>query len=284
MPSAEERSRQRAAALLELTPDSLVERPDRVFFRSDPPDVAENPGLAERVAVEAVGATYDGKIRMELRFTTTVDDVRYLTPTPFVVLKDPRGYAPRGDAWRTQIETPTDETERRVVQRSVPILPADAVRLAGADSARVLLNGQSYPLPEAVRRDLQTLLAAAPSLPLDTSAVRSGGLETEVSPHPPSFAPGYSRRTLQAMLRYPDAAKRRQIQGRVMVSFLVLPDGSVAKREVVKSVHPLLDAEARRVIGEMSYRPGRVNGWPVVTRMTVPVTFRLSGSTTRRTP
>ena len=60
------------------------------------------------------------------------------------------------------------------------------------------------------------------------------------------------------------------------MTFLVERDGSISNAKVVKSVHPLLDAEALRVVeGMPKWMPGRQNGVTVAVKYTIPVTFRL---------
>ena len=79
-------------------------------------------------------------------------------------------------------------------------------------------------------------------------------------------------------LRYPEEAHKNNIQGRVIVNFDVEKDGSITEARIAKSVAPLLDAEALRVINSMpNWTPGRQNGEAVRVKYTVPVTFRLQG-------
>ena len=81
-------------------------------------------------------------------------------------------------------------------------------------------------------------------------------------------------------IRYPVAAEKAGVQGRVIVTFVVEKDGSIAEARIVKSVSPELDAEALRVINAMpNWLPGRQNGEAVRVKYTVPVTFRLQGGT-----
>jgi TonB family protein len=77
-------------------------------------------------------------------------------------------------------------------------------------------------------------------------------------------------------LKYPEQAKKEGITGRVFVSFTVDRAGKVKDIEVTKSAHPLLDAEAVRVIGEMpDWNPGSQKGKKVDVKITVPVQFNL---------
>ncbi len=78
-------------------------------------------------------------------------------------------------------------------------------------------------------------------------------------------------------INYPADAREKDIQGRVLVTFIVNKDGSLTEPEVVKSVDPLLDAEALRLISVMpKWKPGTQRGKPVRTKYTLPVNFRLA--------
>lgn len=75
-------------------------------------------------------------------------------------------------------------------------------------------------------------------------------------------------------LRYPQAAQRQKIQGQVKVAFIIGKDGTVSELKVVKSVNPLLDAEALRVMRMMpKWKPGEDKGKPCLTYFCIPVNF-----------
>jgi TonB family protein len=75
---------------------------------------------------------------------------------------------------------------------------------------------------------------------------------------------------------YPDEAKAKGIQGRVICNFVVMKDGSIDDVNVVRGVDPLLDAEAVRVLKSMpAWKPGKQRGQAVNVRYTLPVVFRL---------
>ena len=91
---------------------------------------------------------------------------------------------------------------------------------------------------------------------------------------------------LSQSVKYPKEAFEKGIQGRVIANFVVEKDGSITEARIVKSVDPLLDAEALRVVGIMpKWAPGTQNGEPVRVKYTVPITFRLQGgsSSTEKT-
>ena len=79
-------------------------------------------------------------------------------------------------------------------------------------------------------------------------------------------------------VHYPEEAEKAGIQGRVIATFIVEKDGSISQPTVVKSVDPLLDAEAIRVISAMpNWKPGKQNGKVVRVKYTVPLSFNLDG-------
>ena len=81
---------------------------------------------------------------------------------------------------------------------------------------------------------------------------------------------------LQSHIIYPPTAAKNDIEGRVVVQFVVKKDGSIGEIKVVRSVDPELDAEAIRVCRSLpNFIPGRQNGVPVNVWYTIPVTFKL---------
>ena len=81
---------------------------------------------------------------------------------------------------------------------------------------------------------------------------------------------------LKASLRYPAVCVEQQLQGRVIVQFVVNPDSTISDAQVIKPVNPHFDKEALRVVNAMpKWVPGKLRGKPVRVRFTVPVTFRL---------
>lgn len=78
-------------------------------------------------------------------------------------------------------------------------------------------------------------------------------------------------------IRYPAAAAENGIDGRVVVKFVVEPDGMITNVEIVNSVDPDIDAEAKRVVRRMpKWIPGKNKGKPVRSYFIMPVTFKLS--------
>jgi len=85
------------------------------------------------------------------------------------------------------------------------------------------------------------------------------------------------REYIAKSIKYPDAAKKSGIHGKVYVSFVVDIDGSVTAAKIVRGVSPELDKEALRVVsGLPTWKPGKEKGKPVKVQYTVPINFTLS--------
>ena len=81
---------------------------------------------------------------------------------------------------------------------------------------------------------------------------------------------------LSKNIHYPPAfAVCDYIQGRVVITFYVEPDGSLSDIELVRKVDPLLDEEALRVVKAMpKWIPAKQNNQPIRAKYTLPITFR----------
>ena len=78
-------------------------------------------------------------------------------------------------------------------------------------------------------------------------------------------------------LKYPGEAVKSKITGKVYVDFMVSSTGKVKNVQVNKPVHPLLDAEAKRVISNMpDWKPGSQAGKPIDVQIMVPVEFQVA--------
>ena len=81
---------------------------------------------------------------------------------------------------------------------------------------------------------------------------------------------------LSKNIRYPPAASRANISGRVFVSFVVNTDGSIQDVSVLKGLGFGTDEEAMRVIRAMpKWRPGKQSGRPVRVKYNLPINFQL---------
>jgi protein TonB len=77
-------------------------------------------------------------------------------------------------------------------------------------------------------------------------------------------------------IRYPPAASRANVSGRVFVSFVVNTDGSIQDVAVLKGLGFGTDEEAMRVVKAMpKWRPGKQSGRPVRVKYNLPINFQL---------
>lgn len=84
------------------------------------------------------------------------------------------------------------------------------------------------------------------------------------------------RKFLAQTIRYPREATANHIQGKVFVSFVIQKNGTVGDIAIVRGVHPLLDAEAMRVVKQMPrWTPGHQAGKAVKVSYTIPINFVL---------
>lgn len=89
----------------------------------------------------------------------------------------------------------------------------------------------------------------------------------------PGFRLGTARNPLP---RYPSIARRRGLEGRVIVRVLVGIDGTAQSARVAKSsTHGLLDAAAVNALRNWRFEPARQAGIPIVATVDVPIAFRL---------
>jgi periplasmic protein TonB len=94
----------------------------------------------------------------------------------------------------------------------------------------------------------------------------------------PSFIGGDKEmyKFLSNNLKYPSAAQRANIQGKVFLKFIVEKDGSISGVETMKGIGFGCDEEAARVVKLMpKWIAGRQNGRNVRVFFTLPVFFRL---------
>ena len=80
-------------------------------------------------------------------------------------------------------------------------------------------------------------------------------------------------------IKYPAAARRMGVSGRVYVRFVVEVDGSITNVEVMKGIGHGCDEEAVRVIaGAPAWKPGKQRGQPVRVYAMAPIFFTMKGN------
>jgi TonB family protein len=86
-------------------------------------------------------------------------------------------------------------------------------------------------------------------------------------------------------VKYPESAKENNLQGRVLVKFVIEKDGSVSNVEVGRGWGNELDDEAVRVVKAMpKWKPGKQDGKPVRVSFILPINFKLGDGTPSKGP
>ena len=89
--------------------------------------------------------------------------------------------------------------------------------------------------------------------------------------------PGDLKRYVKENVRYPEEAIKQGITGKVFVSAIIEKDGRMDSIEVAYGKHPLLKAEALRLVKKMPrWEPGRHQGELKRVSVVIPVNFTAS--------
>jgi len=100
----------------------------------------------------------------------------------------------------------------------------------------------------------------------------------DIKPKPQGGMPEFFK-FVSENLKYPEEAKKNDIQGKVFIEFIVKKDGTVNHVKCIRGIHPLCDEEAVRVISNSpNWKPGQQDGENVNVRLILPITFSLDGS------
>lgn len=187
------------------------------------------------------------------KMVDNVSDVAYKSPVDTVIVeKDP-----------TTIK-------KRTAPFKAPAPKAENKDSAALDEEMVMVMGMTG----GVEPDPEPRAIPLPIIPQEEDPSKVFGVVEQM----PSF-PGGDKMLMDYLkehIRYPKALAESCIQGRVICTFVVEKDGSISDVKVVKSLDPLLDKEAVRVVSGMpKWTPGKQNGVTVKVKYTIPVTFRL---------
>jgi periplasmic protein TonB len=126
-------------------------------------------------------------------------------------------------------------------------------------------------------------------VPPDTSSVSSGGADSQQSSSkrrkqlaPLVLAAAETMPQIEGGLGayyinivYPRDAINAGVEGRLVLDFVVEPDGRTSRIEVYSSLHPLCDSAAVRALRKTLFMPGRNGGEAVAVKMRLPVLFRI---------
>lgn len=146
-----------------------------------------------------------------------------------------------------------------------PVLASVSLLLAGC-------NANPQQTETAAPDESGTTAETAAPTPMPTDSVY------EVAEVMPEF-PGGTQALFEFIsknLEYPQNAIDSQIEGRVIVQFVVDKAGKVDNIQVVRSIDKMLDQAAIDVVRALpAWKPGMQNGKPVNVRYTLPIAFKL---------
>lgn len=151
------------------------------------------------------------------------------------------------------------------------VLPAFALLVAG----NISCSQDASQTEDAKEEVVAPVSPEAKEAPADSTAKEEVFMVAEQMPE---FPGGMKEllKFLQDNLKYPENAMKNNVQGRVIVQFVVEKDGTLTEFKVARSVDPDLDAEALRVLQTMPmWKPGMQRGKIVRVKFTVPVSFKL---------
>ena len=109
----------------------------------------------------------------------------------------------------------------------------------------------------------------------------NGGMQRQVFTtvdQMPSFPGGKNalNKYIRKNLRYPAKSMKKAMEGKVVVRFIVEPDGSLTNAEVIRSMSPECDKAALNAIEKMpKWDPGMEKGVFVASYYTLPITFAM---------
>lgn len=92
-----------------------------------------------------------------------------------------------------------------------------------------------------------------PSKKQDTSTTNNNSAPLQIAAHmPQANLEQLLKKTITKNKQYPNDAKLGGIKGKVLVNFQLNSNGRMVRSRIVRSIHPLLDQEALRIIKQQS--------------------------------
>jgi len=83
------------------------------------------------------------------------------------------------------------------------------------------------------------------------------------------------RGTYMPSPEYSDKARKKKLQGTVILQIVVSVEGQVRDAKVTKSLEPSLDEQAIRAVNNWKFQPGKKDGVPVAVQLMTEVSFHL---------
>ena len=219
----------------------------------------------------------------------TLKDIRLQVARANDIPYEPTECKHKGDCSGT---CPKCEEEVRYIeyQLNVRRMMGKAVAVAGVSAGLTALAACNTSIRNILHPDIRG------KMPLDTTVIRKKECKEEaksmivkgdtiseefivgeIMEERPSF-PGGQQKLMEFIannIRYTDEMKETGITGRVVVSVVIKKDGSIGEPKIIRSIHPLFDNEALRVISSMpKWRPGSQRGKRVEVTYSIPILFK----------
>lgn len=175
----------------------------------------------------------------------------------------------------------TDSIEIRFLTRYKVLLGTSLLMLTACQLIKKNDQDEGCLLSSDLNDDFRTVSCYLP--PIHQDIPEESDLSDENYVHRdvedmPEF-PGGDKEMMEYLIKrikYPEAALKNGIYGKVVISLIVEKDGRLSEIELLRSVDPDLDKEALRVVRSMPrWRPGRHKGKEVRVKQAVAVPFRL---------
>lgn len=175
------------------------------------------------------------------------------------------GWGPEGDQERIHLtELATEAPEQT----------ADRVRRVPSDVPVTVQGLLQSAAPEPPPEDSEPLSEPSAESPASSHTLTAAQL-TALGPagQRPQIIGGAG--SFYLSIDYPEEARRRGIQGRVILDFVVNAQGRTQDVRVLQSLHPLCDSSAVAALKQTRFVPGKRNGEAIPVRMRLPVRFQL---------
>lgn len=210
-------------------------------------------------------------IRISLGFVASLFLLVLLTRLPVYTAPQFVGWGPGSTQERIQLaELSTEVPENSPIRHQTTDVPATIQEAPRAQEPEPVEPAPESPPQETTVSDeasSQTIYAAQ----LETMGPNN---------QRPQIIGG--RGSFYLSIEYPEEARRRGIQGRVILDFVVDVDGRTQDVRVLKSLHPLCDSSAVAALERTRFVPGQQNGEKIPVRMRLPVRFQLVNLTAKQ--
>jgi protein TonB len=153
--------------------------------------------------------------------------------------------------------------------------PVDAPVATPSDTASRTPTTDNKPVSTQASSSTQAASTPAAQAPAALAVATAGNAAPATASSAPVVItdPNYAGR---CHYKYPESARRRNLEGTVVIRALIDTDGKAASVTIISSSgFDLLDSAARRAISDCAFTPQRVDGRPVQAIVDVPIPFKL---------